>query len=436
MKKTHGMKMLCCALSLCLLAALFAGCSAASGSQSTAPSAASVSDGPQTAADGEEITLTVACNVDNQEAFDAFFAAFEQAHPNISIDFVQWGAGEENSFIQSRLASNTLPDVIGISAGSFGSQLADEGVLYDLTGSVAAERMLPSALGSYTSPGGSVYAITYGLSTTVLYYNADLFAEKKLAPPQNWQEFLDVCAALKAEGITPLSIAAGDASIGNTMWSYGFGNNMAGKDWKESMANGTIDLDIPEVEDIFVRLKTLDDAGYLQNGAVSADYNASNELFLQGQTAMLFAGIWFNGVFADADFTVRACVPPLNEGDGQCTVVATETGWAVNADSPHLDEALLLMDFFTGEGYAILQNARQSVPAVKDTSTAKVSDIVADFMPNFDNAAVTAPLYYEYLPGVFQSDLCKIFQDVLNDNITPAEAAKKCQELYKSAFAA
>ena len=434
MKKKYGLKMLSWMLLAVMLTALLAGCGGASGSAGTPDASNAPAPAGTPSADGEQVTLTVACNVDNQEAFDAFFAAFEKAYPNISVDFVQFGAGEENSFIQSRLASNSMPDVVGISAGSFAYQLADEGVLYDLTGSVAADRILPSALESYTSPGGSIYAITYGLSTTVLYYNADLFQEKNLTPPQNWQEFLDVCAALKADGITPLSIAPADASIGNTMWSYGFGNNMIGKTWKEEMANGTIDLNIPEVEDIFAKLKTLNDAGYLQDGAVSADYNSSNELFLQGQTAMLFAGIWFNGVFADADFTVRACVPPLNEGSEQCTVVATETGWAVSASSAHLDEALLLMDFFTGEGYPILQNARQSVPAVKDKSTAKVSDIVEDFMPNFDNATVTAPLYYEYLPGVFQTDLCKIFQDVLNGNLTPAQAAEKSQELYESAF--
>lgn len=414
-----------------LTVALLAGCSSTSGT--TASNSGDTSAGG-TQASGEPVTLSVACNVDNQEAFDSFFAAFQEKYPNITIDFIQFGGGEENSFIQSRMASDTLPDVVGVSAGTFPSQLADEGVLYDLSDSTAASRIVPSALESYTSPGGSVYAITYGLSTTVLYYNADLFAEHNLQPPKNWQEFLDVCAALKSAGITPLSIAM-DVSIGNTAFSYGFGNNMAGTEWKESMADGSFNFQIPEIEDIFEKVKLLNDEGYLQDGVVSSDYNSSIELFVQGQAAMHFGGIWFNGSIVDADFQVGTCVPPWNEGEEQCTVVATETGWAVNANSEHLEEALLLMDFFTGEGYPVLQNARQSVPAVIDRSEAVVNYIVEEFMPNFDNAEITAPLYYEYLPTVFQTDLSKVFQDVINNNLTPAQAAEKCQELYDSSFA-
>lgn len=409
--------------------ALLSGCNQSAAS--SAPSGSGSAAGSATL--DEPVTLSVACNVDNQEAFDAFFAAFEDAYPNITIDFIQIGGGEENSFLQSRMASDTVPDVFGMSAGSFAKELADEGVLYDLSDTVAASRMLPSALESYTSDKGSVYAITYGLSTTVMYYNEDVFKANNLEVPTNWQEFLDVCEALKNTGITPLSIAM-DVSIGNTAFSYGFGNNMAGKDWKGEMAGGDFDFAIPEVEDIFTKVKALNDAGYLQDGVVSSDYNSSIELFIQGQAAMHFGGIWFNGMLTDTDFTVGTFVPPWNENDNQCTVVATETGWAVNADSENLDEALLLMDFFTGEGYPILQNARQSVPAVQDKSMAKVNYIVESFMPNFDNAEITAPLYYEYLPSVFQTDLSKVFQDVINGNLTPAQATEKCQELYDSAF--
>ena len=440
MKKAYAKKLLSCFLAAVLSVSMFAGCSSDTQNQSAAGNESSAAEQGSSAqpessetGSGEPVTLTVACNVDNQEAFEAFFAAFQEKYPNITIDFVQFGGGEENSFIQSRLASNTLPDVVGISASSFGKELADNGTLYDLKDTVAASRIVPSALESYTSPGGAVYAITYGLSTTVMYYNQEMFEENGLTPPKNWDEFLKVCETLKTNGITPLSLAM-DVSIGNTAFSYGFGNNMAGKDWKEDMENGSFDFNIPEIEDIFTKVKQLNDSGYLQGGVVTADYNSAIEMFIQGQAAMHFAGIWFNGMLTDTDFTVGTFLPPWNEGEEQCTVVATETGWAVNAASQHLDETLQLMDFFTGEGYPILQNARQSVPAVIDQSTAKVNYIVESFMPNFDNATITAPLYYEYLPGVFQTDLAKVFQDVLNNNLTPADAAAKCQELYDGSF--
>ena len=436
------------ALVLAMLACMLTGCSG--GAQQTeattaAPAAAETKAAETEAAKteaaeteapaaGEPITLSVACNVDIQEAFDAFFAGFEETHPDIKIDFVQFGAAEELAFLQSRIASNTMPDVFGITAGSFGKQLAEDGTLYDLTGSAAADRLVDGALESFKSPSGKIYGITYGLSSTCLFYNQEIFDELGLTAPANWDELMDTCEKVKAAGYIPLSIAT-DASIGNTFFSYGFGNNMAGKDWKASMADGSFDLNIPEVADVFAKYKECGDKGYFQDGFVSADYASSNELFIQGQAAMLFAGSWFSGSLMDADFTVKTCVPPMNAaGAPQATVVSTETGWAVNAKSANLDAAMELMDYFTGEGYAILQNTRQNVPALKDASTAVVNYIVADFLPYFGSAEISVPLYFEYLPAAFQTDLSKYFQEVGSGSITPEEAAAKCADLYKDAF--
>ncbi len=430
-------RVLACLFTVLLIASIFAGCgeqaaTKENGDASATTATTNAAEQTTTVSD-EPVTLSVACNVDNQEAFDAFFKGFEEKYPNITIDFFPIGGAQEQSFLQSRIAMNTIPDVFGISASGFGQELAEKGILYDLSDTVAAKRLDPNAIKSYSSKSGKFYAVPYGLSTTVLYYNADLFKEKGLEAPKNWQEFLDVCKALKAEGITPLSLSM-DVSIGNTAFSYGFGNNMAGKEWRNSMADGTFNFKSAEVIDIFKKVKELNDLGYLQNGVVSSDYNTSLEMFVQGKAAMHFAGIWFNGSIINADFKVGTCVPPWNVGKDQCTVVATETGWAVNAKTEHMKETLLLMDYFTGEGYPILQKARQSVPALKDQSNATVNYIVEGFLPNFSNATITAPLYYEYLPGVFQTDLSNIFQGVILNDYTPEVAAEKCQQMYDDSF--
>jgi raffinose/stachyose/melibiose transport system substrate-binding protein len=37
------------------------------------------------------------------------------------------------------------------------------------------------------------------------FYNKDLFAKAKVDPPQNWSQFVDVCAKLASAGITPVA---------------------------------------------------------------------------------------------------------------------------------------------------------------------------------------------------------------------------------------
>jgi sn-glycerol 3-phosphate transport system substrate-binding protein len=62
---------------------------------------------------------------------------------------------------------------------------------------------VPAVAGYYTSPKGDMVSFPFNSSTTVFYYNKDMFAKAGLdpeKPPRTWQEFVATAAKLKANG--------------------------------------------------------------------------------------------------------------------------------------------------------------------------------------------------------------------------------------------
>jgi sn-glycerol 3-phosphate transport system substrate-binding protein len=62
---------------------------------------------------------------------------------------------------------------------------------------------VPAVAGYYTSPKGDMVSFPFNSSTTVFYYNKDMFAKAGLdpeKPPVTWQEVLGAAAKLKANG--------------------------------------------------------------------------------------------------------------------------------------------------------------------------------------------------------------------------------------------
>jgi ABC-type glycerol-3-phosphate transport system substrate-binding protein len=385
---------------------------------------------------GEEILLSVALNMDIREAFEEFFAAFEKANPGVKIDLVDMPALFEE-FLQARVAQGNLPDVFSISGNAYGSDLADNDMIMDLRDTIAAQRIIDSVKPGFTSKEkGKLFGITYGIASSLLFCNLEIFEAAGVTElPTDWRSFLEICAKIKAWGATPILLTLGDGTIGNTAFSYGFGNNVVNNNpnWKRELDAGTFNFDIPEIVDIFERIKYLLDQGYAQDGAISTQEQQGLDLFTQGQAAMYFGGTWYCGVIEEAaGFDYDVCIPPWNDDPKiQNVAVGAETGWGVSANTAHPEVALKLMDFFTGEGYLILQHGRMNIPAVKDFTGIILPPQVENILPVMLTADKTSQLYYEYLPLNIMENLHRLFQDVANGTLTPVQAATELNKMYR-----
>ncbi|MDD3840560.1 MAG: extracellular solute-binding protein [Clostridia bacterium] len=394
---------------------------------------------------GEEVTLSALlwCP-DWPEEAQQIMDAFTEKYPNIKVDFQPMSTGGSiMEALQPKVNSDSLPDFMSVNGDEFGAKLADEGYLLDVSDLDAWDNTLDSLKPEWISKEKEIpFGISGGLCTTLIYYNKDMFKEAGIdAVPENWDEFQDACKKLKDAGLVPMVFGGANANdLANGPISYGLAQNIMGKNpnFKEEIADGTIDLNTPEMADVFEKLKYVPDNGYAQEGYMSMDYIAGNNAFVQGQGAMYFNGTWLaNDLINGPDFEVGVFLPPWNpKGEEKIPVASSETGFAISARSEHVEEAKKLMEFFMGEGYNIYQNKRMCVPhmeADKIKVNVELADQITEVMDELSSYETTVPLYFAYLPANVTGNIQKIIQEVLIGDKTSEQAAKQVDDLVKEA---
>jgi multiple sugar transport system substrate-binding protein len=365
---------------------------------------------------------------------------FMEKYPNITVDMQAMGNSIPET-LQPRAASNSLPDFMSLDGDSFAKQLADEGKLADVTNTKAWANTLDSLKTEWTSSKGVHYGISGGLATTLFYYNMDMFKKAGIsAPPQDWDSFLEDCAILKKAGMVPMILSGGDPNtLANTFFSYGLAQDVVSKDenYMADIEKGTFDFNTKEMAGVFDKIKLIADKGYCQKGYMSADYNGSTQMFVEGKAAMIFQGTWLAGTLTQTSFPVGTFLPPWNaKGETKVPSVSSETGWAVSNNSANKDAALLLLEFWNGEGYSIYQNPRMCVPHLKESAIqgkVELAPQITTLMAEVATYPKTIPLFFAYLPASTATPIQKAMQEVLLGQKTSAQAAKMLDDLVKEA---
>lgn len=420
-------------LSILMVFFVFSGCAtkiSPTVSSSAASSSAQVSGGE------EKIVLTAALSMDKVEVYKEFIASYEKKYPNVKIDLVSVGANT-NEYMTLAVTSDTMPDIFSINSDTQGRQFADEGWIMDLKGTEVETLVSPTVIPFFTSDTGIFYGVPYGIATVLMYYNADMFKANNVTIPTNWTEFLAACAVFKSKSIAPLSLAVSD-SAGNTVFSSIFADleSIGNPKWESQMMAGTYKFANGAIPATFTKFMELASKGYLQEGAINATYQESLDAFNQGKTAMYIGGSWFaTSIEGVADFALKATNVPFNDaGKDAYTLISPETGWGGSAKSQYSEEILNFLIHFVGEGKTIMQNGRGSVPVTKDTTGSVLPKVLSDVVPDLLKSTKTASLYFVYLPTTFQSEIHKIYQELMLGTSTPAEAAGTMQTVYDAAF--
>jgi multiple sugar transport system substrate-binding protein len=389
------------------------------------------------AGQSEQKTVTLTCAIhipDIPERFGEILQIFAEEHPNIKIDYTT--IEDVEPFLQPKAATGTMPDFVSINGGSFGAGLADRGLLIDLKDTAAAKNTVDAVKPQFTSPGGKLFGIAGGVSSSLIYYQVKTFADLGLRPAENWDEFLALCEKLKAGGKTAIIMTPGDGTIANTAWSHGFANNIVRKvpDYMKRFREGTMELDTPEFADVFAKVKVLADRGYVQDGVVSTMYMDGNQMYVQGKSAQHFAGTWLAGMLLPTEFETNVYQAPWNaKGVEKVPIVATETGWAV-PKGPHQAQAIMLLDWLNGPGFHYYQNARGNIPHVKDPmGPVKLDDRIKAYLDKIYAYKLTAGLWFEYIPAATMQLIPKLYQEVLIGQKAPREAAAAFDKAAKDA---
>ena len=155
--------------------------------------------------------LVIASNASDQApraAFEEIVAKFQAANPDIDV---QMNTTEHEAFktaIRTILAADKGPDVATWFAGNRMAGFVADGLFGDIA-DVWAQEGLASSMAS-TMPsvtfGGKQYALPYSYYQWGVYYRKDIYDANGISVPKTYDEFLDNCKKLKANGIASVAI--------------------------------------------------------------------------------------------------------------------------------------------------------------------------------------------------------------------------------------
>ena len=140
--------------------------------------------------------------------YEKIMKDFKQAHPDIDVKFRSTYESYEDAtnVILRESASGNLPDVTmqGLNRQAI---LVEKGIAKSLEPYIAKEENFAKdgyheAMLSLSTFNKEVYGLPFSISLPVGYYNMDMMHKAGVSKmPQNWDEVVDVCHKMKANGI-------------------------------------------------------------------------------------------------------------------------------------------------------------------------------------------------------------------------------------------
>jgi len=280
-------------LVLAIMLVLFAGCNRG-GSSEAAP-------------DGSTKKLVIWSYMNEGEPIGGWHQQvtdrFEQMYPGVDVELVLCGREILTQFatkLQDRNASD-FPDLVSQGTGAM-EPLTLDGLFIPLDDYLATERnyegtktwgdtFIPNLMDTIKVNGKSYY-IPEGLYTHGFFYDENMFAKYNLSVPNTWDELLDVCAALKANGVFPITLD-GTTDVYNSWWFIRFATRLVGVEKMNQAARGEISW---KSDPAFLQaaryVAVFSQRNYFQDGFAGSVFPAAQALLTRGSAGLLFCGAW------------------------------------------------------------------------------------------------------------------------------------------------
>jgi multiple sugar transport system substrate-binding protein/raffinose/stachyose/melibiose transport system substrate-binding protein len=380
-----------------------------------------------------EITVLVTeSEANTAEFWDASIAAASAKVPGVTVKKIV-SIGDE--YPGQLRASGQLPDVLGqVNV----DDLHDTLMPYDEAW--LEENFLFWESGVYSD--GNVYTPSTGTQIVPLvFYNKTIFADNGISVPKTWSEFLDVVAKLRAAGVTPIEMAGGEGWAADIGMVGAVTTDVLGKDpeWIQKLKAGEAKFSDADFVGAVQKMIDLVEAGAYDPAALSADYSAANQNFLDGKSGMYPMGSWFigKGYLTDEQAeNIGVFLWPSDNGTAYLPTVAGGT-FAVNKESPNAEVAMEWAKAWATnqESYKPLIENDAAFILLKNASLADLGvDVTPLYMEGYELAtgdAATSVPSFRWTGGknAIPSTVADGFMGMAQAVFTNSDAAALCADL-------
>lgn len=324
---------------------------------------------------------------EGMETIDKLIAKFEKENPTIDIE--QASPPEPSTVLRTRISKNDIPDIIGVGGDMTYSDIANAGVLTDVSEDKNLEKIQPAYVQMLKDVSGlkEVYAIPFAANAVGVIYNKAIFTELGLEVPKTWDEFIAVAEKVKAAGKIPFFHTYKDAWTTLPVFNA-LAANTQGDDFYSELNQGNI-LAEERYKEATEKFVLLTEFGHKNQQGVG--YNDGNTAFSNGESAMYLQGIWAVPEIKKANPDIELGVfpfPATNNPDEINVISGVDLILGVSASSKHPEETNKFVEFLLEE-----ENAKQYIQEQNSFSAlegiTQDDPTVAELQASFEKGALT-----------------------------------------------
>lgn len=333
--------------------------------------------------------------------------------------------------------SGESPDVFYNWGGESQLVFSREGLLYDLTGDLGKDKWgLSRGMFASHSFQGKIFGVPLFPTVEVIWYNKELFRKNGWKTPQTWNEFLTLCAEIKAKKLIP--VAMGGQEPWTILQPYMYlVDRVAGREKYLSAKARQIPFTAPEFSEAFRLLRNLANEGYLPHDVLSLSYAEATQLMIQDRAVMMFMGDWEYGRltgqmrenFDKWDFFP---FPALIEGKSKSrNIIGGVDGFSIR-NSPRSKTAVQFVKFLASrENLTELYRESGILVALATPYMGKNDRPQLKKIAKLLSGAPALTQWWDQdLPEPVAQSLLGSLRDIVAGRITPEEAAASIEAAY------
>ena len=364
------------------------------------------------------------------------------ANPGVNVQVVPLQNDAYKTKIRVAVGAGEAPCVFPSWGGGPLNEYVKANQVIDLTAMLNQggykNRFLNAAFSSITF-NKKIYGVPVeNVAVAVFYYNKEMFAKLGLKEPQTINELITAAKTLKANGITPFSLANKSKWTGSMYFMY-MVDRLGGA--KAFISAATRAKGGSFENPVFIRAgKMLQDwvkAGYFNEGFNGLDYDSgqSRGLLYAGKAAMELMGNWSTGSIRaeNPEFAKKVGIFafPVPRAGVPGNVVGTvgDNYYSISSTCKNPKEAFEMIKYLIDDKAVAERGEAGRIPPVKGfvPKDSDLRDIV-----NLIAAAPGTQLWYDqYLPPELGETHKDTTQALMGLTITPEQAAKTMEETAK-----
>ncbi len=390
----------------------------------------------------EKIELTLYDGAGLKAVDDALIAAFEEQHPNITIE-----ARYDPDDVQAQnaprvLASDDPPDIARVNALADivgNQQLTELDVWADAYG---WDELPEGQLAMYrvdddgVRGSGTQYTMASGFVLTGLYYNKDLAKEIGLEePPATVEELEGALADAKGADITPILAGNQTGQISTTVQSMI--NNALGaqpvNDWVFNASDATIDT--PEAVAAVETVAGWAEDGYFNDDTNGTDGTGALGRFVDGESLFYVSGSWDASALQDEMGDSVGFAPfPVGDAGTPFGMSDPVSNFGIPAGSDDKNAAAAFLDFLTSpEARQIVADSGAAPSGDGEPPTTEAGSLKAQIQETFA-ALVDGDGQVQFVQNAtsgINDDWIAQTQELVEGRVSPADYLANIQASYE-----